>query len=58
MQDTNTPLFITKKEVAELLRCSIGTVNNLMAQGKIHSYGYNRLVIFKKDEIINGLIKR
>ena len=58
MQNADAPLFITKPEVAELLRCSIGTVNNLMAQGKIHSYGYNRLVIFRRDEIINGLIRR
>lgn len=51
-------MFITKKEVADLLRCSVGTIDNLMAQGKIHSYGYNRRVIFNRQEIIEGLVKR
>ena len=58
MIDLNQHTFITKKEVALLLRCSVGTINNLMSQGKIHSYGFNRRVIFKKQEIIDSLIKR
>jgi len=50
--------FITKKEVAHLLRCSIGTIDNLIAQGKIHTYGFNRRVIFNRQEVIDSLIRR
>ena len=58
MQNTDTPLFITKPQVAELLCCSIGTVDNYIKQGYIHTYGFNRKVIFKRNEIIESLIKR
>ena len=58
MSDYNEHTFLTKPEVAKLLRCSVGTIDNLMAQGKIHSYGFNRRVIFNRQEIIESLISR
>ena len=58
MENQYEHIFLKKPEVAELLRCSIGTVDNLIKQGKIHTYGFNRRVIFKKQEIIDSLIKR
>ena len=58
MSNIEQHTYLTKKEVASLLRCSVGTIDNLMAQGKIHSYGYNRRVIFNRQEVIEGLIKR
>ena len=53
-----TNIFITKKQVAELLCCSIGTVDNYIKKGYIYTYGFDRRVIFNRDEIIDSLIKR
>ena len=58
MSNTDNHIFITKKEVAELLRCSIGTIDGYMRKEYIHTYGYGRRVLFNKEEVINGLIKR
>lgn len=55
---TDNPIFLNKQEVADLLRCSVGTVNNLVSQGKLNPLGYNRIVIFNKQEVIDGLISR
>ena len=52
MSNTDNHIFITKKEVAELLRCSIGTIDGYMRKGYIHTYGYGRRVLFNK-EVIN-----
>ena len=49
-------IFLNKQEVANLLRCSVGTVNNLVSQGKLKKLGYNRLVLFKKQQVIDDLI--
>ena len=51
-------IFLNKQEVANLLRFSVGTVNNLVSQGKLNPLGYNRIVIFNKQEVIDGLISR
>ena len=51
-------IFLNKQEVANLLRCSVGTVNNLVSQGKLNPLGYNRIVLFNKQEVIDGLISR
>jgi excisionase family DNA binding protein len=58
MSNLEQHTFITKKEVAMLLRCSVGTIDNYMKDGYIHSYGFGRRVIFKKEEIISDLIRR
>ena len=52
MSNLEQHTFITKPEVAMLLRCSIGTVDNYMKNGYIHSYGFGRKVLFKKEDII------
>ena len=51
-------IFITKKEVAILLCCSIGTIDNYIKKGYLHTYGFDRRVIFKRAEVINSLVKR
>lgn len=56
--DKQDQIFLNKQEVANLLRCSVGTVNNLVSQGKLNPLGYNRIVIFNKQEVIDGLISR
>mgnify|MGYP003134548885 FL=1 len=55
---TDNPIFLNKQEVADLLNCSLGTINNLMKQGKLPSYGINRRVIFDKQEVLNALVRR
>ena len=51
-------IFITKKEVASLLCCSLGTIDNYIKKGYIHTYGFDRRVIFNREEVIDSLIKR
>ena len=55
---TQDPTFLNRREVAELLRCSLGTIDNLVSQGKLNPLGYNRIVLFNKQEVIDGLISR
>ena len=55
---TQHPTFLNRREVAELLRCSLGTIDNLVSQGKLNPLGYNRIVLFNKQEVIDGLISR
>jgi len=50
--------FLNRREVANLLRCSLGTIDNLVSQGKLNPLGYNRIVLFNKQEVIDGLISR
>ena len=52
-QDTT---FLNRREVADLLRCSLGTIDNLVKQGKLKKLGYNRIVLFNKQQVINDLI--
>ena len=47
------PIFLDTKETAELLRCSIGTINNLVKAEKIIPYRFNRKLIFDRQEIID-----
>ena len=58
MDNVEQNIFITKKQVAELLCCSIGTIDNYIKKGYIYTYGFDRRVIFNRDEIIDSLIKR
>ena len=53
---TQHPTFLNRREVADLLRCSLGTIDNLVSQGKLKKLGYNRLVLFNKQEVIDDLI--
>jgi excisionase family DNA binding protein len=53
---TQEQTFLNRREVADLLRCSLGTIDNLVSQGKLKKLGYNRLVLFNKQEVIDDLI--
>ena len=50
--------LLTRKEAAEFLRCSVGTIDNFSRDGKIRKYYIGDTVVFKKDEIINALKPR
>ena len=58
MSNVEQNTFITKKQVAELLCCSIGTIDNYIKKGYIHTYGFDRRVIFNREEVMASLIKR
>ena len=53
---TQEQTFLNRREVADLLRCSLGTIDNLVSQGKLKKLGYNRIVLFNKQEVIDDLI--
>jgi len=53
---TQDQTFLNRREVADLLRCSLGTIDNLVSQGKLKKLGYNRIVLFNKQEVIDDLI--
>jgi len=58
MSNTEQNKFISKKQVAELLCCSVGTIDNYIKKGYIHTYGFDRRIIFDREEVITSLIKR
>jgi excisionase family DNA binding protein len=49
--------FYTRKELATLLNCSISTIYNWTALGKIQAYGIGNRVMYRKDEVTASLIK-
>ena len=58
MDNYSEHTFLTKQETANLLRVSLGTIDNYIKKGYIHTYGFERRVIFSRDEVIASLIKR
>ena len=48
--------YLTRHEVADLLKCDISTVHNWTVAGKIISYGIGNRVYFKREEIDAALI--
>ena len=58
MDNYSEHTFLTKQETAKLLRVSLGTIDNYIKKGYIHTYGFERRVIFSRDEVMASLIKR
>ena len=58
MENYSEHTFLTKQETANLLRVSLGTVDNYIKKGYLHTYGFDRRVIFNRAEVINSLIRR
>ena len=58
MENYSEHTFLTKQETANLLRVSLGTVDNYIKKGYLHTYGFDRRVIFNRAEIIASLIRR
>tara|TARA_R110000851_G_C13097548_1_gene567659 strand:- start:4950 stop:5162 length:213 start_codon:yes stop_codon:yes gene_type:complete len=52
-------ILLTKKDLSEYLKCSIGSVDNFMKDGRIKYIKIGKLVRFDKDEVDNnlGLVK-
>ena len=47
--------FITKPEVAKLLRVSLGTVNNYVKRGYLKPLGMGSRVLFNRKEIVDSI---
>ncbi|MEJ6694272.1 MAG: helix-turn-helix domain-containing protein [Chitinophagales bacterium] len=52
-------ILLTKKDLSEYLKCSIGSVDNFMKDGRIKYIKIGKLVRFDKNEVDNnlGLVK-
>jgi len=47
------PEYITKKEAAKLLKCSIATIDNYRRNGKLKRYNHlGQIVWFKRSEVL------
>ena len=50
------PEYLTKKEAAELLKCSIATIDNYRRSGKINRYNHlGHIVRFKRSELLAAI---
>jgi hypothetical protein len=43
--------FLTRKEVADLLKCDISTVHHWTVKGKLIKYGINNRTYYKRSEV-------
>ena len=48
--------YLSRTEVAEMLKCTLPTVYNWVSKGVINSYGIAGRVYFKRSEIESALI--
>jgi excisionase family DNA binding protein len=59
----DTPRYLTRSEVAKMLRIDLSTLHLWTKQGKLVSYGIGNRVYYKQDEVedalkqLNGIIK-
>ncbi len=50
------PEYLTKKEAAELLKCSIATIDNYRRNGKLKRYNHlGHIVRFKRSEVLAAI---
>lgn len=52
-----TDKWLSRKDVAEMLGISIGTVHNWTTAGRLKSYGGGRRVYYKSSELENALVE-
>lgn len=52
-----TPKFVTREEVASMLKVSMPTINVWSKQGILISYRIGRRVYFKSNELEDALVK-
>ena len=45
-------IFLNIKEVSQLLKMNISTINNFIKEGRIPSYKVSKRRLFKKEELI------
>ena len=49
--------YLTRAEVAELLKIDLSTVHNWRKSGRLKAYGKGGKVFFKRSEIENSLVE-
>ena len=47
----NPTVYLTRKEVAELLKCDLGTVNNWTKKGKLVKHCIGNRTYYKRSEV-------
>ncbi|TXE18578.1 helix-turn-helix domain-containing protein [Psychroserpens burtonensis] len=55
MESNNTE-YLTRKEVSELLKVSLGTIQNYVKKGYLKPLSIGRRVLFKRSDVENALI--
>jgi excisionase family DNA binding protein len=48
--------YLTRNEVADLLKCDLSTLHNWVKKGKLKPYGIGSRIYFKRNEIDEVLI--
>jgi excisionase family DNA binding protein len=48
--------YLTRKEVAKMLKCDLSTIHNWTTQGKLIPYGIGNRVYYKRSEVEAALI--
>ncbi len=43
--------FLTRSEVAKLLKCDLSTIHNWTKKGKLQPYGIGNRIYYKREEI-------
>lgn len=49
--------FLTRNEVAELLKIDLSTLHNWTRKGKLTSYGIGARIYYKRSEVENAIVK-
>ncbi len=55
MSDLKNTEYLTKKEVSQLLKVSISTIDNYSKQGLLQPLSIGRRILFKKIDVENSL---
>jgi hypothetical protein len=56
-QPTTDKRYYTRKELATLFSCSIGTIDNWTSKRKLQSYAIGNRILYLVDEVHASLVK-
>ena len=49
--------YLTRNELAELLKCDLSTIHNWTKKGKLIPYGIGNRVYYKRNEVESSLLQ-
>ncbi len=49
--------YLTRTELAEMLKCDLSTIHNWTKKGKLTAYGLGNRVYYKRAEVEDSLVK-
>jgi len=56
--EPNTPTqYLTRNELAELLKCDLSTIHNWTKKGKLIPYGIGNRVYYKRNEVESAILR-